>query len=164
MTLPSSGSTFESPPHERDAGSTLLEVLTAIFVSGLALLALLTLFPLGALRMADAIKDDRTAAVADEAVGLAAAGEHLLEETATFAAVSIANGQVDSDTAAALRREYEDLRCQVEDLEKRIEALTQVFPPQLIQPHARPLVAQLHAIEARIGLVIQLLRLLGGAP
>jgi type II secretory pathway pseudopilin PulG len=42
-------------------GATLLEVLVAIFVMGIGLLALLTLFPLGALRMAQAIQDERCA-------------------------------------------------------------------------------------------------------
>jgi hypothetical protein len=42
-------------------GATLTEVLVAIFVMAIGLLALLTLFPLGALSMAQAIKDDRTA-------------------------------------------------------------------------------------------------------
>jgi len=42
----------------RRSGVTLLEVLVAIFVMGIGFLALLTLFPLGALRMAKAIQDD----------------------------------------------------------------------------------------------------------
>src|SRR4051812_18636147 len=42
-------------------GVTLLEVLVAIFVMGIGLLALMVLFPLGALRMAQAIQDDRVA-------------------------------------------------------------------------------------------------------
>src|SRR5260370_9952636 len=46
-------------PHPR-SGAPLTEVLVAIFVMAIGLLALLTLFPLGALSMAQAIKDDRT--------------------------------------------------------------------------------------------------------
>ncbi len=42
-------------------GLSLAEVLIAIFVVGIGLLAVLTLFPLGAMSMARAIKDDRTA-------------------------------------------------------------------------------------------------------
>jgi len=42
-------------------GITLTEVLVAIFVTGLGLISLMTLFPIGALNMAQAIKDDRTA-------------------------------------------------------------------------------------------------------
>jgi prepilin-type N-terminal cleavage/methylation domain-containing protein len=43
----------------RRHGISLIEVLVAIFVMGIGLMALLTLFPLGALEMAQAIKDDR---------------------------------------------------------------------------------------------------------
>jgi prepilin-type N-terminal cleavage/methylation domain-containing protein len=43
----------------RRSGVTLLEVLVAIFVMGIGMLALLTLFPLGALRMAKALQDQR---------------------------------------------------------------------------------------------------------
>ncbi|MBY0527742.1 MAG: prepilin-type N-terminal cleavage/methylation domain-containing protein [Gemmataceae bacterium] len=48
-------------------GVTLTEVLVAIFVTGLGLMALMTLFPLGALNMAQAVKDDRSAAAAANA-------------------------------------------------------------------------------------------------
>jgi hypothetical protein len=53
------------------SGATLTEVLVAIFVMAIGLLALLTLFPLGALSMAQAIKDDRTAHSAKNAYGIA---------------------------------------------------------------------------------------------
>lgn len=43
----------------RRSGITMTEVLVAIFVCGLGLMALMTLFPLGAMNMAQAIKDDR---------------------------------------------------------------------------------------------------------
>lgn len=45
----------------RRTGVTLSEVLIAIFVMAIGLMAVLTLFPLGALSMAQAIKDDRCA-------------------------------------------------------------------------------------------------------
>lgn len=48
---------------KRDA-VTLVEVLVAIFVMGIGLIALLTLFPIGMLRMAAAIHDARTAEAA----------------------------------------------------------------------------------------------------
>jgi Prokaryotic N-terminal methylation motif len=51
----------------RRSGATLLEVLVAIFVMGIGMLALLTLFPLGALRMAKAIQDQRCAETAANA-------------------------------------------------------------------------------------------------
>jgi prepilin-type N-terminal cleavage/methylation domain-containing protein len=48
----------------RRRGVTLVEVLVAIFIMGIGLIALLTLFPIGVLRMAQAIKNDRTAQAA----------------------------------------------------------------------------------------------------
>src|SRR5205085_7502211 len=43
----------------RRAGVTLLEVLVAIMITGVGMLALMTLFPLGAMEMAQSVKDDR---------------------------------------------------------------------------------------------------------
>src|SRR5947209_716997 len=43
----------------RRPAATLMEVLVSIFIMGIGLLAILALFPLGALRMAQAIQDDR---------------------------------------------------------------------------------------------------------
>ena len=40
-------------------GTTLVEVLVAIFVMGIGCLAILAMFPLGAMNMARSIKDDR---------------------------------------------------------------------------------------------------------
>jgi hypothetical protein len=54
-------------------GATLIEVLVAIFIMAIGLLTLLTLFPLGALNMAQAIQDDRAAVAAANAMALAAA-------------------------------------------------------------------------------------------
>jgi hypothetical protein len=55
------------------SGATLTEVLVAIFVMAIGLLALLTLFPLGALSMAQAIKDGRTAQSSKNAFAIAEA-------------------------------------------------------------------------------------------
>lgn len=55
------------------SGATLVEVLVTIFVMALGLIALLTLFPIGALRMAEAIKDSRTAQAAANANAIATA-------------------------------------------------------------------------------------------
>ena len=54
----------------RRPGITLIEVLVAIFIMAIGLLALLTLFPLGALRMAQSLQDDRTASAASEAANV----------------------------------------------------------------------------------------------
>jgi prepilin-type N-terminal cleavage/methylation domain-containing protein len=51
-------------------GVTLTEVLVAVFVLGLSLVALMTLFPLGASNMAQAIQDDRAAQCAANAAAL----------------------------------------------------------------------------------------------
>jgi hypothetical protein len=50
---------------------TLMETLVAIFIMAIGMLALLTLFPLGALRMEQAIKDERTAQAAVQAIEFA---------------------------------------------------------------------------------------------
>ena len=46
------------------AGTTLIEVLIAIFIMAIGLLAIMTLFPLGALSMATAIRNDRVSQAA----------------------------------------------------------------------------------------------------
>src|SRR5262245_58529098 len=57
----------------RRTGSTLLEVLIAIFILGIGLMAILTLFPLGALRIVQAIQDDRAAVSAANGASIAQA-------------------------------------------------------------------------------------------
>lgn len=52
-------------------GVTLTEVLVAIFIMGIGLLSLIALFPIGALNMAAAIKDERTADAARNAAAIA---------------------------------------------------------------------------------------------
>lgn len=52
---------------QRRPGMTLVEVLVAIFVAGIGMLGLLVLFPLGALSMAQAIRDDRAGQAAQQA-------------------------------------------------------------------------------------------------
>lgn len=58
----------------RRSGATLIEVLVAIFIMGIGLIALLVLFPLGALRMAKAIQDDRCSQAAVSASSIANIG------------------------------------------------------------------------------------------
>jgi prepilin-type N-terminal cleavage/methylation domain-containing protein len=55
------------------SGVTLVEVLVAIFIMGIGMLALLVLFPLGALSMAKALKDDRCSSAGANASALAVA-------------------------------------------------------------------------------------------
>src|SRR5271155_4256186 len=55
----------------RRNGMTLMEVLIAIFVMGIGLLAILAMFPMGALTMQRAIRDDRGGHAASNAKALA---------------------------------------------------------------------------------------------
>ena len=144
----------------RRSGITLIEVLVAIFIVGVGLLALLNLFPVGALELAQAIKDDRTAAIADQAAAMSHAGEDLLQRTADFVIASLGKGSVDTDVASRLREEYEDLAKQAADLEVRLEDLRGVFPPDQIQPYLGPLLAQIRAIRLRIHPVVRILLLI----
>ncbi len=70
---------------KRRTGSSLMEVLVAIFILGIGLLAILTLFPLGALRMAQAIQDDRVAHCAPNAASLAQAFDLRTDPQVTWA-------------------------------------------------------------------------------
>lgn len=64
---------WKAPDRQTHSGMTLIEVLVAIFVMGIGLIALLALFPIGVLRMAQAIDDGRTAHIAKNADAVAAA-------------------------------------------------------------------------------------------
>jgi hypothetical protein len=78
----------------RRAGVTLIEVLVSLFVVALGLLALLTLFPLGALSMAQALKDDRVA----QAAANAAATLRALDVYTDSDVVSVLGGGATADT------------------------------------------------------------------
>lgn len=52
------------------AGLTLTEALIALFVAAIGMIALMTLFPLGALQMGQALKDSRTSQLAEQADGI----------------------------------------------------------------------------------------------
>jgi uncharacterized membrane protein len=142
-----------------EVGTALVEVLIAILIMGIGLLALLTLFPLGAIEMAQAIRDDRTAAVAADAVALGEAGEELVTRTMDFVKVSLAQGSADAHMAAQLREDYERLADQTEGLDLRLQELQQAFPRDEIQPYLGPLLAQLRSIKWRIVAVVHLLSL-----
>src|SRR6266478_2561766 len=77
----------------RRPATTLVEVLVAIFVMGIGLLALLTLFPLGALSMAQAIKDDRAGLAADDATSAAKAHQLHLDAAVLTAEVTPGGGR-----------------------------------------------------------------------
>ena len=132
------------------AGVTLVEVLTALFVMGIGLLALLTLFPLGALTMAQAIKDDRAGAIADQATAFSQGAEDLVVRTREFAQQSLLKGSVDRDVAEKLQQEYEQLVLDASDIEFQIEELQSSLPPHQIQRYTAPLLAEIRAIQRRI--------------
>jgi hypothetical protein len=58
---------------QRRPGATLLEVLVALFIMAVGMLALLTLFPLAAISMGQALQDDRAASAATCAENVALA-------------------------------------------------------------------------------------------
>ena len=147
----------------RRTGITLLEVLAAIFVVGIGLLALLTLFPLGALEMAQAIKDDRAGKAAADAVALSEAGKELLSRTRDFVLVSALSGSADPKTVAVLRADYDGLGAQAADVEAQLRAVRPLAP----NPKARLLVdrllVQIRSIKLSIDALGRLLQLLGGS-
>ena len=75
---------------------TLIEVLVAIFVMGIGLICLLTLFPLGAMRMAAAFKDERAAQAAVNARTIAAA-KNLRGDSAVLPKFKNPGGLQDAD-------------------------------------------------------------------
>jgi len=149
---------FERGNRRRQTGITLLEILVAIFIVGVGLLALLTLFPVGALEMAQAIKDDRTAAVAEKAAALSEAGEKALSELTQFVVDSLSTGSMDPKVANHLLDEFDDLAVQAADVELDLRNLQTVFPRQWIQPHVGPLLGQVGQIQVRITIIGKLLR------
>jgi hypothetical protein len=126
---------------------------------GVGLLALLTLFPLGALSMAQAVKDDRAGAIAEQAMVFSKAGEDLVLRTQDFVQESLLKGAVDLDVAARLDEEYEQLALDATFIERQLEDLQSSLPPQYVQPHTAPLLAQIEVIQRRIRVVRRLFAL-----
>src|SRR5262249_39121249 len=146
----------------RRAGVTLLEVLTAIFILGVGLLALLFLFPLGALAMAQAVKDDRAGKIAADAVAFSQDGLNLLSRTGEFVRDSFANNSADPKTAAALRAGYEALGMRATGLETRLRELHADVPDPAARARIDQLVLQIRAIKMYLAGLADLLRLLEG--
>jgi Tfp pilus assembly protein PilV len=142
------------------SGITLVEVLVAILITGVGLLAPLTLFPLGALNMAQAINDDRADAIAAQAATFSQSAEALGHRTELFARESLANGSVDLDTAAELRADYQDLALEAAVIEAQLEELRSELPRKQIQPHTHPLLKQLRWIERRIDRLVRMFSIL----
>jgi prepilin-type N-terminal cleavage/methylation domain-containing protein len=145
---------------KRRAGVTLLEVLVAIFVMGIGLLALLTLFPLGAISMAGAIQDDRAAHIAQDAMSLSQTGEDVLRQTGVFVAVSLNNTSADPKTILELRTKYEGLVLQAAHLEGQLQQLRRGLTSLKDKRKVDLLLAQIRAIKQGFYTIVQLLLML----
>jgi hypothetical protein len=141
-------------------GVTLLEVLVAIFFTGIGLLALLTLFPLGALSLAQAIQDDRADAVVAGADAMTAAAGKLLPATGEFLYQSLNNQSADPKAAAQLRQGYERLAA----IAATIDAQLHDLAPNVTAPHPkrllRRLMIEIRSIREAAEAMVRLLRLL----
>jgi prepilin-type N-terminal cleavage/methylation domain-containing protein len=144
----------------RRPGITLIEVLFAIFIVGVGLLALLTLFPLGVLELAQDIRDDRAGKLAIDAVALGEAGADLLSRTEEFIAASLASGKADAQRAAGLRANFESLKLLAEDIETRLVELNPLIRKGKLRRQYLVLLTQIDAIQCGINEMIDLLTLL----
>jgi prepilin-type N-terminal cleavage/methylation domain-containing protein len=144
----------------RQAGVTLIEVLVALFITGVGLLALLTLFPLGVLRLSQEIQDDRAAKLALDAEAFSRTGEDLLARTREFIAESFRDGSADPQAAARLRAEFEELAVQAADLENRLAELEPLIQRPMLRLQLRASLFQIKAIQAAAGKMVRSLRLL----
>ena len=156
----SPGASSRSAGRDTEVGIVLVEVLVAILAMGTGLLSVLTLLPLGAAQMADAIQDDRTAAVAAEAIALSRTGNELFSQTADFVESSLAVGSVDSGIAAQLREAYDDLARRASCLEIELEPLQSAFPSEEIQRYLGQVLADIRSIRLRIVPIVRILSLL----
>ena len=139
---------------------TLLEVLVVIFIMGIGLLALLTLFPLGALSLAQSVNDDRAGAIAIRAQALHGAGADLLERTNEFIADSLISGP-DCQRTAALTGEYQELAREAKGIEADLLKLQQALK---LTPKAQrqidQLLVQIRAIQRTLRSLAAILSLL----
>lgn len=158
MRTASSRDCLSAPANvHRRAGVTLVEVLVAIFITGVGLLALLTLFPLGALDLAQAVKDDRTARIADDAERMSDAGEELLARTRLFVMVSLVTG-VDVKTAADLRVDYEALAEEAAAIEAQLLQFRPSAQTPKVTRKVDRLLKEIRAIKRSFGTLASLLR------
>lgn len=146
----------------RRAGITLLEVLAAIFILGVGLLALLVLFPIGALSMARAIQDDRAAQVAADAATFSADGEALLSQTGQFVVVSLVTGSADPKNATTLRKAHEALAIRAADLDNRIRELRPLAPNAKVRKQVDRLLVQIRIIKQSLDALAGLLQEIEG--
>lgn len=141
-------------------GVTLVEVLVAIFVMGIGLLALLTLFPVGALELAQAINDDRAGKVASDAAIFSEESKKVLEQTRSFVTKTLLTRKVDSNAAEFLRSECQKLSLRAEDLETRLRALRPLITEPPTHRLLDSLLVQINAIRQSFDSLTCLLRIL----
>jgi hypothetical protein len=91
---------------KRRVAVTLIEALMAIFVMAIGLLALLTLFPLGAVQMAQALKDDRTAQTGINAIALFKGGDLGNDPSVNSTLFETGNGQGLPTLASGITTSY----------------------------------------------------------
>ena len=152
---------MERPPIRlsSEAGVTLVELLAALMAAGIGLLAILAIFPLGALELARALKDDRGTAIATQALDLSETGEALVMRTLGFVQVSMAKGAANPDETSKLREEYEQLARESVEMEIALTHLQYDLPRPVVQRYVNPLLMQIRWIEGRIAQIVQLLSL-----
>ena len=147
-----------------EAGVTLVELLAALMAAGIGLLAILAIFPLGALELARAVKDDRTTAVAAQAHDLSETGQALLTRTMSFVQVSMAKGSANPEETSKLRDDYEQLAGESVEMEIALTDLQYDLSRPVVQRFVNPLLMQTRSIEKRIAQIAQLLSLVESVP
>jgi prepilin-type N-terminal cleavage/methylation domain-containing protein len=160
MRSPRFGSFHGQAAPRRFRGVTLVEVLVAIILAGVALLALLVLFPLGVLNLAQAIEDDRAPALALDAAELSRDGLELLSQTREFLGDALLSGGADPATAAALRIGYEKLESRAADLGRRLKELAPLAQQPRLRVQLLASIARIKAIETTSAKMVTLLGLL----
>jgi prepilin-type N-terminal cleavage/methylation domain-containing protein len=144
-------------PHACARGVTLLEVLVAIFITGVGLLALLVLFPLGVLNLAQAIKDDRASALAADSAMLSRDGTELLSQTRDFIEDALLAGKADPQTVSALRLGYEQLEARAAELRRRLRELEPLAQRPRVRVQLLASLANVQAIETSAAKIATLL-------
>jgi len=125
---------------------TLVEILIAIAILGVGLVKRLELFPVGALELAKAAKDDRAGTIAAEAADLSEAGQELLGQTSDFLEDAWA-GKIDGQEAAMLRDRYQDLADAATIIELQLLELRPSVPKPRVRPKVEVLLSQVRSIK-----------------
>jgi|SRR5262245_14307801 len=144
----------------RRPGVTLLEVLVAIFITGIGLLALINLFSLAVLNMAQRVNDDRMGKIVLQTDALVAAADVLLPATGDFLAASLNQGSADPQAAGELRVGYEKLGDLAADLEARLKDIAPIVQDPVARKQLRIALDAIERIQAATAIMEELLTLL----